>query len=153
MSHTLEFHYDFSCPYAYLASTQVRALAERAGAKLVYAPFLLGGVFKAIGNHVGQRAPARVRTDALDLSRWAEHWGVTLEFPPGHPNRTTTALRAALASDDLPRATHALFEAYWVEKQDLSNLASLTAVLERAGFDGARLVARAQDDDLKAELR
>jgi 2-hydroxychromene-2-carboxylate isomerase len=153
MTKTLEFHYDFSCPYAYLASTQVRALAERAGAKLVYAPFLLGGVFKAIGNHVGQRAPARVRTDALDLSRWAEHWGVTLEFPPGHPNRTTTALRAALAGDDLPRATHALFEAYWVEKQDLSNLASLTGVLDRAGFDGARLVARAQDDDLKAELR
>ena len=153
MSRTLEFYYDFSCPYAYLASTQVRALAERAGVELTYEPFLLGGVFKAIGNDVGKRAGARLRTDAIDLMRWAEHWGVPLEPPPGHPNRTTTALRAALASGDLPRATHALFHAYWVEKKNLANPGELTEVLDRTGFEGARLVARAQDDDMKAELR
>jgi 2-hydroxychromene-2-carboxylate isomerase len=153
MARTLEFHYDFSCPYAYLASTQVRALAERADATLVYRPFLLGGVFKEIGTSVEPLAPPRMRVDGIDLLRWAEHWGAPLEFPPGHPNRTTAALRAALASDDLPRATHALFTAYWQQKRDLSNLESLGHVLDAAGFDGGKLVARAQDDDLKTELR
>jgi 2-hydroxychromene-2-carboxylate isomerase len=153
MPHTLEFHYDFSCPYAYLASTQVRALAERADATLVYRPFLLGGVFKEIGTSVEPLAPARTRVDGIDLMRWAEHWGVSLEFPPGHPNRTTAALRAALASDDLPRATHTLFSAYWEQRKNLSNLETLRQVLDASGFDGAKLVARAQDDDMKAELR
>jgi 2-hydroxychromene-2-carboxylate isomerase len=153
MPRTLEFYYDFSCPYAFLGSTQVRALAERADAELVYRPFLLGGVFKEIGTSVEAHAPARMRVDGIDLMRWAEHWGVALETPPGHPNRTTAALRAALASDDLPRATHALFSAYWQQRQDLSKLESLRQVLDGAGFDGAKLVARAQQDDMKAELR
>jgi len=42
---TLDFWFDYTCPYAYLASTQVEALAGRTGARLVYRPMLLGGVF------------------------------------------------------------------------------------------------------------
>ncbi|HWE27577.1 MAG TPA: DsbA family protein, partial [Polyangia bacterium] len=43
------FYYDIVCPYAYLASTQVEALAARAGAEIIWEPILLGGVFRAIG--------------------------------------------------------------------------------------------------------
>ena len=49
----VELWYDLSCPYAYLASTQVEALAAETGAELRYRPFLLGGVFRArMGVHV-----------------------------------------------------------------------------------------------------
>lgn len=151
MTRRLEFLYDFSCPYAYLASTQVRALAERTGAELVYEPFLLGGVFKVLGGEpMARMAPARARMNGLDMHRWAEHWRVPLVMPPGHPNRTVLALRATLASDDVPRASHALFEAYWVEGQDLSRPEVVERALTRAGFDGAALVARA--DERRAEL-
>src|SRR5262249_17502546 len=115
----LEYFYDFSCPYAYLASTQVERLAERTGAGLVYKPFLLGGVFNALGVS-GDFPPARVRMNALDMQRWAEHFGVPLNMPKTHPNRTVTALRAVLASGDTPRATHALFRSYWVDAEDVS---------------------------------
>ena len=40
----IEFFFDYSCPYAYLASVQIEALAARCGAELVWRPFLLGGV-------------------------------------------------------------------------------------------------------------
>ncbi|MBK8997167.1 MAG: 2-hydroxychromene-2-carboxylate isomerase [Myxococcales bacterium] len=151
MTRRLEFLYDFSCPYAYLASTQVRALAERTGAELVYEPFLLGGVFKALGGEpMASMAPARARLNGLDMYRWAEHWRVPLVMPPGHPNRTVLALRATLASDDVPRASHALFDAYWAEGQDLSRPEVVERALTGAGFDGAALVARA--DDERAEL-
>lgn len=151
MTRRLEFFYDFSCPFAYLASTQVRALAERTGAELVYQPFLLGGVFKLLGAEpMASMAPARARMNALDMFRWAEHWKVPLSMPPGHPNRTVLALRAALASDDLPRASHALFAAYWAEAQDLSDPAVVERTLSAAGFDGAALCARA--DERRAEL-
>ena len=46
----VEFFYDFACPYAYLAHTQVEAVCERAGAELAWKPFLLGGVFRALGS-------------------------------------------------------------------------------------------------------
>ena len=149
----LEFHYDFSCPYAYLASTQVRALAERAGAELLYKPFLLGGVFKALENPgMSAMSPARARLNGLDMQRWAEHWDVPFCMPPGHPNRTVLALRAALASADLPRASHALFEAYWAEGRDVSDPDVVAGALGRAGFDGRALVQRANDEAIKQEL-
>ena len=47
-----DFWFDFSCPYAYLASTQVDALAERTGKTVRYKPMLLGGVFRAAGNEM-----------------------------------------------------------------------------------------------------
>lgn len=43
----LEFNYDISCPFAYVASTRVRALAERTNAKLIFRPVLLGAIYRA----------------------------------------------------------------------------------------------------------
>ena len=152
----LEYFYDYSCPYAYLASTQVRELARRAGAELVYKPFLLGGVFNALGDAApknASQASSRLRQNFLDMHRWAEHWSVPLNMPPGHPNRTVQALRATLASDDVPRATHALFDAYWAEGQDLSDPGVVGETLTDAGFDGAELIERSEHADLKSELR
>jgi len=152
----LEFHYDFSCPYAYLASTQVEALAARTGATLSYRPFLLGGVFRALGPGAGEMQnlpPARARVNGLDMHRWAEHWDVPLVMPGGHPNRTVLALRATLASDDIPRASHALFRAYWRDGRDVSQPDVVRATLDAAGFDGETLVARASEARIKDELR
>jgi 2-hydroxychromene-2-carboxylate isomerase len=152
----LEYHYDFSCPYAYLASTQVRALASRTGASLDYRPFLLGGVFRAVGYPgmpLDESSPHRIRMNDLDMRRWAEHWGVPLVRPPTHPNRTVLALRATLASTDVPAATHALFSAYWARGEDVSSPDVVRAALDGAGLDGAALVARAEDPAIKDELR
>lgn len=151
---TLEFFYDFSCPYAYLASTRVAALAERAGAELVYRPFLLGGVFRAFGApDTPAMAAPRARMNVLDMRRWAEHWDVPLTMPAGHPRRTVLALRAALASGALERASRALFSAYWVDARDVSDRQVVRDALDRAGLDGAELVRRADSPDLKSELR
>src|SRR5207237_1062422 len=49
ITRSFTFYYDVVCPYAYLASTQVEAMARRAQATIEWVPILLGGVFKAIG--------------------------------------------------------------------------------------------------------
>jgi 2-hydroxychromene-2-carboxylate isomerase len=153
---TLEFFYDFSCPFAYLASTQIDRVAKRAKVPVEYKPFLLGGVFRALGDAdgpMGRLAPVRARMNGLDMQRWAEHWGVPFNMPKNHPNRTVTALRAMLASGDIPRASHALFRAYWEHGNDVSDRDVVSRALSSAGFDGAALVARADEPALKDELR
>jgi 2-hydroxychromene-2-carboxylate isomerase len=152
----VEFHYDFSCPYAYLASTRIEAVAARTGAELSWRPFLLGGVFQAIGApQVPNLGPARARLNHLDMHRWADHFGVPLMMPPGHPNRTVLALRATLAAEeaDRPRASHALFRAYWALGQDLSRPEVVRATLDDNGLDGAALVRRAEEQAVKDDLR
>jgi 2-hydroxychromene-2-carboxylate isomerase len=151
----IELYYDFSCPYAYLASTQIEALAARTGAELLYKPMLLGGVFRALNQpDVPAMPPAKARLNLLDMHRWASWFDVPFQMPPTHPNRTVLALRAAIASGpDLARASHALFRAYWAEGRDLSQPEVVRAALDSAGLDGEALVRRAGDADIKDDLR
>lgn len=150
---TLDFWFDYSCPYAYLASTQVQALAQRTSANLVYQPMLLGGVFKA--NSTPQNlsevlGPAKKKHNELDMLRWAERWGVPLQKPAGHPLRTVDALRATLATGIDPNVVNAFYRAYWVEGRDVSQLETIRAVLTETGHEAAFARLDAYKDELRA---
>jgi 2-hydroxychromene-2-carboxylate isomerase len=153
----VELFYDFSCPYAYLAHTQIEALCARASAELVWRPMLLGGVFQAVGSAqvpMTTMSPAKALHNALDMLRWADHFGVPLTMPPAHPNRTVLALRATLAAEaEIPRASKALFRAYWERGLDVSQPAVVREALDQAGLDGAALLHRAADPPIKEALR
>jgi 2-hydroxychromene-2-carboxylate isomerase len=153
----VDFFYDFSCPYAYLASTQIEAVCARAGAELAWRPMLLGGVFQAVGTvqvPFAVMSASKARHNAFDMMRWADHFSVPLTMPPMHPNRTVLALRATLAAEGgIPRASKALFAEYWVLGRDVSQPDVVRAALDRAGLDGTALVARAEDPAIKAALR
>lgn len=153
---TLDFWFDYSCPYAYLASTQVEALASRTGARLVYRPMLLGGVFAANGTPqklFATLSAAKAAHNARDLDRWAELWGVPLTMPAAHPLRTVEALRATVASGIDPRVVHAFFRAYWVEGRGPSVEATLREVLGGAGHDAARVLDGITRPEAKDDLR
>src|SRR5688572_811068 len=99
----VEFWFDYSSPYSYLASTQVQALGERTGAQIVWRPFLLGGLFKMVGgpDFPMMTWPERKRQWALlDMRRHADLYGVPFEWPSRFPINTVTPLRLALAAGD-----------------------------------------------------
>lgn len=153
----LEFWFDFSCPYAYLGSTQVEALAARAGARLELRPMLLGGVFRA--RSVPQKlfsaiSTNKARHNAADLVRYAQRWRVPYAMPAGHPFRTVTALRALLVvgADNLA-LIHRFFSAYWVEGRDLSERSVVASVLSELGHDAEQVLAAAEREEIKEELR
>lgn len=153
----VDFFYDFSCPYAYLAHTQIEALCARAGAELVWRPMLLGGVFQAVGTvqvPFAAMSTGKARHNAFDMMRWADCFHVPLTMPPLHPNRTVLALRATIAAGaEIPRASKALFAAYWVLGRDVARAEVVREELDRAGLDGQALVAAAEDPEIKAALR
>ncbi len=135
---TLEFWFDYSCPYAYLGATAVEALAARAGARLVWKPMLLGGVFAAREtpqNLAGTLSPAKARHLAADLARQADLAGVRLVMPDAHPRRTVEALRATLATGCDPAVIHAFYRAYWAEGRAIEDPAVVRAIAGSA--DGA----------------
>ena len=153
---TLDFWFDYSCPYAYLASTQVAALATRAGARLVYRPMLLGGVFAANGTPqklFATLSAAKAAHNARDLDRWAELWGAPLTMPAAHPLRTVEALRATVASGIDPRVVDGFFRAYWVEGRGPSEEATMREVLGAAGHHAARVLDAITRPEAKDDLR
>jgi 2-hydroxychromene-2-carboxylate isomerase len=140
----LLFHYDVVCPWAYLASTRVAALAEATGANLVWKPVLLGGLFR---HHQAPQRPAevmsppRARIGQLDLFRWAERLGVPLDFPPEHPRRSVEAMRLILAAPEevRPALTADLYRAYWADREDIADRAVLAPIAARHGVDLAKI--------------
>jgi 2-hydroxychromene-2-carboxylate isomerase len=137
----LDFWFDYSCPYAYVASTQVEALAARAGATLRWRPMLLGGVFRAVAtpqNLATTMSPAKARYLLVDQQRLADRAGVLLRHPPEHPRRTVSALRATLARDNDPAVIHAFYRAYWVDGRAIEDPEVVRAIAGDVDLETAR---------------
>lgn len=157
MAAELRFYFDITCPYAYVASTKVEALAARTGARLDPRPILLGGVFRA--HETPQKLfatlpPAKARHNFDDMHRQAALAGLSLQMPANHPLRSVEALRAMLVIGPpfMPLA-HALYRAYWRDGIDISTREGLSRVLREAGHDPDDVLARAEADAIKQELR
>ncbi len=135
---TLEFWFDVVCPYAWLASTAVEELAARAGAKLVYKPVLLGGLYKA---HASSQNPAQTMSapravlDLRDRVRQAERLGVTVTPNPKHPIRSVKAMRLVLAASDPGPIAADLFRLYHVDGGDFSDDAVLDDIAQKHGLE------------------
>lgn len=154
----VSFFFDFSSPFAYLASTQIESVAARAGASVRYRPFLLGALFKALGGPdvpLFSMPPVKQRHARDDMFRWADFHGVPLKFPTRFPMNTVKALRMILQLPEPQRAPllHAIFAAYWTNDRDINDDAELVELATSVGLDGANLVAGTKDDAVKAQLK
>jgi 2-hydroxychromene-2-carboxylate isomerase len=153
--------FDFSCPYAYLASRRAPHLAAELGTEISWRPMLLGGVFRGIGAGDGPMAnqsAEKARHNARDIHRWAELFDVELVIPPGHPMRTVRALRVLLALPERrwPAAIDEIYAAYWQRGEDVARREVLAAALARAGFADLEIdlaLDRAESQPIKDELR
>lgn len=145
----IDLWFDYSCPYAYLASTQAEALAARAGLALRWRPMLLGGVFAAVGG--APRMPvAKAAWLLQDPERCAAELGVPLNRPAAHPRRTVNALRATLARGSDPAVIHAFFRAYWVEGRAIEDEAVVREIAGDVDLDAQRGPLRATTEEAVA---
>jgi 2-hydroxychromene-2-carboxylate isomerase len=154
MARSLEIYWDFSSPFAYLGSTQAKALAARTGAELVWRPMLLGAVFKAIGQvdvPLMAWSDAKRRYYMKDMLRWADFWGVALKWPSRFPMNTVKALRAylSLPAERRDAFREATFRAYWAEDRDIADDGELAALI---GKGADEVLARCASTEVKQAL-
>jgi len=154
---SVSFFFDFSSPFAYLASTQIEALATRHGATVLYKPFLLGALFKMIGTpnvplHAMPEPKARLYR--ADIFRWADHWGVPFNFASRFPMNTVKPLRLVLAAPEnkKPALIRAIYRAYWVDDRDISNDEVLLDLVTQEGF-APEFVETTSADEYRQALR
>ena len=158
---TLEFFFDCSSPWTYLAFTRIQPIAARTGTDIVWKPILVGGVFNAVNREVYDRRanpdPRKATYSAKDLQDWARLTGLKIVMPPPvFPVKATAAMRCVLAAQEegkLVEFASACFEAYWSHGQDISLPAVLEKVCAAADLDGDHILARAQEDAIKERLR
>lgn len=157
-SKTLEFFFDVGSPATYLAWTQVQALADVAGAQLTYRPMLLCGVFKATGNRSPATVPAKAAYMLGDLQRFALRYQVPFAFNPHFPIDTLKLMRLVSGvqlyhPDQLSGFGDLMFRGLWVEGLNLGSDEVLTQTLQNAGYEAARILALAEDPQVKDALK
>ncbi len=141
--------FDYSSPFAYLGTERVEAVAAAHGARVVYRPFLLGGLFRAIGTPlvpIDVMSPAKARYFRLELERWAARDAIPFVYSSRFPVRTVDALRLTLLAPEQGRGrmVHAIMRATWALDRDPSDRDVLAACCHEAGVDPA-LVERTSE--------
>lgn len=155
---TFDFYFDFGSLAAYLAHTQLPKMCAETGASANLLPMLLGGVFQATGNVSPMTVPAKGRYVFVDFKRYADGYGVPLNMNPHFPIITTTLMRmvTALQMHNDPRMQtfmDAVFQAIWVDSRNLNDPVTVGQVLTDAGFDAATLLAMANEQATKDQLK
>ena len=159
MSKQVEFFFDFGSPNAYLAYTQLPALAQRQGADIAWRPMLLGGVFQATGNRSPAEIPAKSRWSQQDIQRWVRRYEIEFRHNPHFPVNTLALMRGAVGlqmngdADAFLRYVDAMFRAMWVDERNLAEPAEIGRVLSDAGFDPEAFQRMIADQAVKDELK
>ncbi len=161
MARHIDFYFDCSSPWTYLAFHAIQPLAAEVGAEIAWKPILVGGVFNAVNQTVyDSRAkpnPLKQAYMLQDLGAWARLYGLRIVFPPRvFPVNSVKAMRGAFVALDegklVPYAT-AAFEAYWGDDRDIGQEDVLADIATRAGLDRQRFFAGIETVACKARLR
>jgi 2-hydroxychromene-2-carboxylate isomerase len=157
---TVEFHFDFGSPNAYLAHRVIPDIAARTGARFEYLPVLLGGVFKLTGNRSPAEAFAGIKNkpdyERLETERFIKRHAITgYRRNPFFPVNTLTLMRGAIAAQRLgvfARYVDEMYRHMWSEPKKMDDHAVWRAALAESGFDATRFDALVQEPEIKRQL-
>lgn len=155
----IDFYFDCSSPWTYLAFTGIHEIAAQNGATINWKPVLVGGIFNKVNQSVyEQRAnpvPAKARYYQKDLADWADYVGIKIGMPPVFPVRAIKCMRGALVAldeDKLVPYAIAVFEAYWGDLKDVSQDDVLKEICVAVGLDPDTFFTRISEPDIKERL-
>ena len=160
MSSNPQFMFDFGSPNAFLSHEAIPAIEQRTGAKFEYVPILLGGIFKATNNKSPAETLAGIKNKreflAIETERFIKRYKVQpYVWNPFFPINTLNLMRAAVAAQFegvFEKYVEAGFHHMWREPKKMDDPEVAAKALSESGLDGAKLLARAQEPDVKAKL-
>ncbi|HEY3181140.1 MAG TPA: 2-hydroxychromene-2-carboxylate isomerase [Casimicrobiaceae bacterium] len=159
MNAAIEFYFDFSSPYGYLASHKVDQLAAKHGRTVDWRPMLLGAVFKQTGGAPLTMIPLKGDYSKRDFLRSARYHGIDdFRMPSPFPIPTQAAARIMLwtkANDPALgiRIAKALYRGYFFDGRDISNADTAADIAALAGADRAGARASVDDPAMKEALK
>ncbi|TAK46849.1 MAG: 2-hydroxychromene-2-carboxylate isomerase [Xanthobacteraceae bacterium] len=154
----LDFWYDFSSTYSYLASARIEEIADDAGVAVRWRPFLLGPVFKAQGMETSpfNLFPVKGAYMWRDVARQAADLGIPFRQPTQFPQNSVLPARIAMLGFQDgwgEKFTHAVYHAAFADDRPMADAGVMRDVLSGLGLNADEVLARAQSDEAKAALR
>lgn len=157
----IEFFFDCSSPWTWLAFRNLQPIARELGVEVQWKPVLVGGIFNAVNPSVYEfrerGVPAKQAYLRKDLADWARLAGIRIRFPPRvFPVNSVKAMRGCLLLEPegkLVAFAEAVFHAYWSDDRDISQDAVLAEICAGVDVEPERFFAGIARPDIKERLR
>ncbi len=158
MPNPIEFYFDFSSPYGYLASERIDAIAARHGRDVAWRPYLMGVAMKVTGSSPVVDRPMLGAYSRRDMERSARRLEVPFEFPEPFPIPTVAACRAVYWMEQADEGAarplaQALYRAYFVDGRNISEPDVVADVAADSGTGRDALLAGIQEPAIKERLK
>ncbi len=156
MTRHIDYYFTLQSTWAFIGHEAFHALVARHGVTVTYKPCRLRLVFDSSGGLAFKdRHPARRAYRTVEMQRWRDKRGLDFDIdPPFFPFDVSLADRmlvAIIASGGDPNPFSAgVYDALWRRGQNPADRATLAAIADRAGQDGAALADTAETDAIAA---
>lgn len=154
---TIDYYIFANSPYAYMGHERLIDIARRHGASIRLKPVDATKVFPVSGGlPLGQRAKQRVAYRMTELKRWRDYLRLPMNVEPKFfPVASDAAARLIIAAEEVSSATALdlagrILKAVWEQERNIADEATLVAVAQEAGLDGAALLARSKQPEVQA---
>lgn len=162
MEKTLDFYFDYSSPYGYLASERIEALAEKHQRVVVWRPVLLGAIFKITGQSPLLDQPLKGEYASKDFARSAREHKLDYQHPQQFPIAAIAASRATLWFRDHESVqirektgafVHALYRAYFTLGKHITEPDIVAEAAIPLGVEATTLLQAIGEQSAKDALR
>jgi 2-hydroxychromene-2-carboxylate isomerase len=157
MPQPIEFFFDFSSPYGYLASRKIDELGAKYGREVVWKPILLGAVFKLTGMAPLVAIPMKGDYVQRDFTRFARLLRVDFKLPDPFPFSSIHAVRSFwwMEAQDPTAARHLARHLYnkAFSGNDIASAQAVAATAAEIGIDSAALLAGIESQEVKDRTR
>jgi 2-hydroxychromene-2-carboxylate isomerase len=157
MPQPIEFFFDFSSPYGYLASRVIDDIGARHGREVVWKPILLGAAFKLTGMAPLVSIPMKGEYVQRDFARFARLLGVEFKLADNFPFSSIHAVRSFWwAEGQDPKLAHDLAQHLYNKAftgNDIASAQAVASVAAEIGIDGAALLAGIESPQVKDRTR
>lgn len=156
---SIDFYFDFSSPYGYLAAERIDALAARHGRRVRWHPVLLGVIFKQTGAQPLTQVPVKGPYSQRDFVRSARFHGIPFAMPAVFPiagqapSRVMLWARAVAGEEAAVRVAQALYRAFFVQGRDISQPDVAAQVAGESGLHAVAARAAIDDPAIKDALK
>jgi 2-hydroxychromene-2-carboxylate isomerase len=156
----VRFYFDFVSPYSYLGWKELQKLCKEQPVpfEIQPVPIVLGALLNHWGNKGPSKIPPKQNFVFKDVLRRGKAMGLSLQLPPQHPFNPLLALRIVTVLKDSPRLSSiitSIFEACWVESQDITDRQVLGPILWAHGLNDGNnpIFEHATSNEIKEELK
>lgn len=152
----IDFYFDISSPYSYLAHTQLRKFEKETGEKINYMPIFLGGLHRLADIHAPGLNPHKGKYLIKDLKLFADKYKVNYQFNRYFPIKSIHIMRGSLVAEQnnyFHNYIDKFFIAAWVDSLNLNDEKIFEKFLKNMNINYTVFFQKLSDSKVKDDLK